>query len=427
MTYISQLKTGSVPPELASAATAEHLSTAELTDGIIGGTIAAVRNNRRTIAPLIIGGRTRVKINANIGTSSAKVDIREELAKMHIAVKYGADAIMDLSTSGDIAGIRAALIAECPVAVGTVPMYEMALDARQRGKSILDLSADEMFEVVERHCEQGVDFLTIHCGVTRSTVERFREVDRLGGAVSRGGTIMMEWIAKNNRENPFYEHYDRLLDILFRYNVAVSLGDGFRPGALKDATDRVQIEELVVLGELVKRARQKDVPVFVEGPGHVPLNQIVTNIQIQKTLCDNAPFYVLGPLVTDISPGYDHITAAIGGAIAAMAGADFLCYVTPAEHLRLPSIDDVKEGVIASRIAAHAADIARGLPGARDWDDAITRAKIDLDWEKVFSLCVDPEKARAYRASLPPHDSEELCSMCGEFCAVKRSKNISRK
>jgi phosphomethylpyrimidine synthase len=427
MTYIAQVRTGSMPAELAAAAAAEHLTVAELTDGIVKGTITAVRNNRRTIAPLLLGSRTRVKINANIGTSSAKADINEELAKMRIAVKYGADAIMDLSTSGDIAGIRAALIAECPVAVGTVPMYEMALNARQRGKSILDLTADEMFEVVERHCDQGVDFLTIHCGVTGATVERFREADRLGGAVSRGGTIMMEWIAKNNRENPFYEYYDRLLDIVSRYNVAVSLGDGFRPGAISDATDRVQIEELVVLGELVKRARKKDVPVFVEGPGHVPLNQVVTNIQIQKTLCDNAPFYVLGPLVTDISPGYDHITAAIGGALAAMAGADFLCYVTPAEHLRLPSIDDVKEGVIASRIAAHAADVARGLPGARDWDDAITRAKINLDWEKVFSLCVDPEKARAYRASLPPHDSEELCSMCGEFCAVKRSKNIQRK
>jgi phosphomethylpyrimidine synthase len=234
---------------------------------------------------------------------------------------------------------------------------------------------------------------------------------------------MMEWIHRNNRENPFYEYYDRLLEIMARYDVAVSLGDGFRPGALKDATDRVQIEELVILGELVKRARAADVGVFVEGPGHVPLNQVVTNIQIQKTLCDNAPFYVLGPLVTDISPGYDHITSAIGGAVAGMAGADFLCYVTPAEHLRLPSLEDVREGVIASRIAAHAADVARGHKGAIEWDHAISEAKQQLDWDKVISLCVDPDKARAYRESLPPGD-KELCSMCGEFCAVRRSRNV---
>lgn len=427
MTYIEQVKNGLVPTELAAAAGGERITVDRLTQAIKAGTISAVKNTRRSIKPLIIGGQTRIKINANIGTSSSRTELKEEMAKMSVAVKYGADAIMDLSTSGDTVGIRKALLDECPVAIGTVPMYEMALDARSKGKSILDLTADEMFEVVERHCEQGVDFLTIHCGVTRQTVARFAEASRLAGAVSRGGTIMMEWITLNNRENPFYEYYDRLLDILYKYNVAVSLGDGFRPGALCDATDRVQIEELVILGELVKRARARNVPVFVEGPGHVPLNQVVSNIQIQKSLCDNAPFYVLGPLVTDVSPGYDHISAAIGGALAGMAGADFLCYVTPAEHLRLPSVDDVREGVIASRIAAHAADIARGLPGARDWDDAISQAKIDLNWEKVISLCIDPEKAKRYRESLPPHESQELCSMCGEFCAVRRSKRISQK
>jgi phosphomethylpyrimidine synthase len=426
-TYIDQIKAKNIPAELKDAAVREKISVEFLAAGIANGTITATKNNGRGIKPLIIGAGTRIKVNANIGTSSAKADVREEMAKMQVAVKFGADAIMDLSTSGDTVHIRRALLAECPVAIGTVPMYEMAINARAKGKSILDLAADEMFEVVEAHCDQGVDFLTIHCGVTRETVERLKRADRLAGAVSRGGTIMMEWIAQNSKENPFYENFDRLISIVKRYNVAISLGDGFRPGALKDATDRPQVDELVVLGELVARARLENVPVFVEGPGHVPLNQVAANIQIQKTLCDNAPFYVLGPLVTDISPGYDHISAAIGGAVAGMAGADFLCYVTPAEHLRLPSVEDVKEGVIASRIAAHAADIARGLPGARDWDDELSRAKIALDWKKMISLCIDPEKAAAYRSSLPPHDGDELCSMCGEFCAVRRSRNVLKK
>lgn len=404
----------------------ERISAQALAAGVADGTIAVVRNTARDIQPLVIGKGTRIKINANIGTSASKSDFTEELTKMKVSVDAGADAIMDLSVAGDLPGLRRALIRECPVAIGTVPMYEMALRARERGKSILELTADEMFEVVEEHCREGVDFLTIHCGVNRQTVARFLEVNRAGGAVSRGGTIMMEWIHFNKRENPFFEHYDRLLDMLARHDVAISLGDGFRPGALRDATDRVQVEELVVLGELVKRARARGVTSFVEGPGHVPLHQVAANVQIEKTLCDNAPFYVLGPLVTDISPGYDHITAAIGGAVAGMAGVDFLCYVTPAEHLRLPSVDDVKEGVIASRIAAHAADIARGHPGAMDWDNAMARAKSDLDWEKVISLCVDPAKARRYRESLPPSDGNELCSMCGEFCAVRRSGRVHR-
>lgn len=410
--------------ELAAMARQEGLHTEELRRGIAAGTVVAVRNRARSIRPLVIGGPTRIKVNANIGTSSSRADLNDELEKMRVAVDSGADAIMDLSTSGDTTGIRRALLDECPVAIGTVPMYEMALRARTKGKSILELTVDEMFEVVEEHCRQGVDFLTIHCGVTRQTVERFKEVKRTGGAVSRGGTIMMEWIHRNGRENPFYEHYDRLLEIMAAHDTAVSLGDGFRPGALKDATDRVQVEELVVLGELVKRARERNVKAFVEGPGHVPLNEVAANIQMEKTLCENAPFYVLGPLVTDVSPGYDHISAAIGGAVAGMAGADFLCYVTPAEHLRLPSLDDVKEGVVASKIAAHAADIARGVPGARDWDDRISEAKSRLDWEQIISLCVDPHKARDYRQSLPPQDEETLCSMCGEFCAVKRSREV---
>lgn len=426
MTRMEQARAGIVTDELKAAAVKEGIPLEQMLEGVANGTICIVKNKLRNIEPLVIGAPSRVKINANIGTSSSLADINEELEKMHVAVNHGADAIMDLSTSGDLEKIRNELLKECPVAIGTVPFYEMALRARRQGKSVLEISADDMFAVVEDHCRAGVDFLTIHCGVNRQTVKRFKEVDRLAGATSRGGTIIMEWIHVNNAENPFYEQYDRLLDIMAEYDVAVSLGDGFRPGALKDATDRVQIEELVVLGELVKRARKRNVGVFVEGPGHVPLNQVVTNMQIQKTLCENAPFYVLGPLVTDVTPGYDHISGAIGGALAAMAGADFLCYVTPAEHLRLPSIDDVREGTIASRIAAHAADIARGNRKAIEWDHAISQAKIDLDWEKVISLCIDPDKARRYRESLPPSEGvENHCSMCGEFCAIRRSKNVS--
>jgi phosphomethylpyrimidine synthase len=424
-TRVGQAKNKTVTPEMTAAAATEGLGPDVLCAGIADGSIVMTRNTLRTIAPLSLGSKTRIKINANIGTSSARSDIREELDKMHIAVKYGADAIMDLSTAGDLPAIRKAILDECPVAVGTVPLYEMACRARDRKKSILDMTADEMFEVIEDHCDQGVDFLTLHCGVTQHSVERFRHAHRLGGAVSRGGTIIMEWIHHNKAENPLYAQYDRLLDILAKHDVCISLGDAFRPGALHDATDRVQVEELVILGELVVRAREKNIGVFVEGPGHVPLHQVAANMQIEKTLCGGAPFYVLGPLVTDVSPGYDHISAAIGGAVAGMAGADFLCYVTPAEHLRLPSIDDVKEGVIASRIAGHAADIARGLPGAMEWDNAVSRAKMSLDWEKFMSLCVDPDKARRYRASLLPQGDESPCSICGEFCAIKRSKAVA--
>lgn len=424
MTRMEKAKAGILTEEMKSAAVREGISPDKIMSAMAEGSIVLVKNNLRSIQPLVLGSPSRIKINANIGTSSAKADLEEELEKSRVAVRHGADAIMDLSTAGDLSIIRKALINQCQVAIGTVPLYEMAVRARQKGKSVLELSADDMFEVIEDHCSEGVDFLTLHCGVTVQTVARFKEVHRLAGATSRGGTIIMEWIHCNKKENPLYEQYDRLLDICAKYDVAVSLGDAFRPGALHDATDRAQIEELIVLGELVKRARARNVGVFVEGPGHVPLNQVAANIQIQKSLCNNAPFYVLGPLVTDVSPGYDHISSAIGGAVAGMAGADFLCYVTPAEHLRLPSIDDVREGVIASRIAAHAADIARGNPGAMEWDNAVSKAKVDLDWERVLSLCIDPEKARNYRESLPPGDDEKLCSMCGEFCAIRRSKNI---
>jgi phosphomethylpyrimidine synthase len=424
MIRVASAKKGIVTQEMRKAAASENMAAKALCRALADGSVVIARNTRRRISPLAIGAGTRIKINANIGTSSAKADIKEELQKMRVAVKYGADAIMDLSTSGDLTEIRAAILRECPVAVGTVPLYEMALVAQSKKKSVLKISANEMFDVIERHCEQGVDFLTLHCGVTMHSVERFKRAGRLAGSVSRGGTIIMEWIHHNKKENPLYAEFDRLCEICARYDVCISLGDAFRPGALADATDRVQVQELVTLGELVRQAREKNVGVFVEGPGHVPLNQVASNVQIEKTLCNNAPFYVLGPLVTDVSPGYDHISAAIGGAVAGMAGADFLCYVTPAEHLRLPSVEDVREGVVASRIAGHAADVARGLPGAEQWDLAVSRAKIDLNWNKFMSLCVDPDKARAYRASLPPRGDESPCSICGEFCAIKRSKQV---
>jgi len=424
MIRVASAKKGIVTQEMRKAAASENMAAKALCRALADGSVVIARNTGRRISPLAIGAGTRIKINANIGTSSAKADIKEELQKMRVAVKYGADAIMDLSTSGDLTEIRAAILRECPVAVGTVPLYEMALVAQSKKKSVLKISANEMFDVIERHCEQGVDFLTLHCGVTMHSVERFKRAGRLAGSVSRGGTIIMEWIHHNKKENPLYAEFDRLCEICARYDVCISLGDAFRPGALADATDRVQVQELVTLGELVRQAREKNVGVFVEGPGHVPLNQVASNVQIEKTLCNNAPFYVLGPLVTDVSPGYDHISAAIGGAVAGMAGADFLCYVTPAEHLRLPSVEDVREGVVASRIAGHAADVARGLPGAEQWDLAVSRAKIDLNWNKFMSLCVDPDKARAYRASLPPRGDESPCSICGEFCAIKRSKQV---
>jgi phosphomethylpyrimidine synthase len=424
MTRVASAKKGIITAEMKKAAAAEKMSPTFLRKGLADGSIVISRNIHRSIAPLALGAGTRIKVNANIGTSSAQADAGEELEKMRVAVRYGADAIMDLSTFGDLAAIRREILDQCPVAVGTVPLYEMALLAKRKKKSVLNITASEMFDVVEQHCEQGVDFLTLHCGVTMHSVERFKKAGRLAGSVSRGGTIIMEWIHHNRRENPLYAEFDRLLDICVKHDVCISLGDAFRPGAIADATDRVQVQELVILGELVVAAREKNVGVFVEGPGHVPLNQVAANVQIEKTLCNNAPFYVLGPLVTDISPGYDHISAAIGGAVAGMAGADFLCYVTPAEHLRLPSIEDVREGVIASRIAGHAADIARGYPGAAQWDEQLSRAKIDLNWKKMLSLCVDPEKATAYRASLPPTDDESLCSICGEFCAIKRSRQV---
>jgi phosphomethylpyrimidine synthase len=367
-----------------------------------------------------VGEGLKTKINVNLGVSKDVCSFEGEMNKARLSLKFKADAIMDLSVSGDTEGFRKRLVAEVPVMIGTVPIYDTLT---RTGKPTEQITLEDWFETVRIHAENGIDFITIHAGLNQKCASSLRLNKRLCGIVSRGGAILYEWMAKTGQENPFYEHFDRLLDICEQHDVCISLGDGLRPGAIKDSTDAPQIEELITLGELTKRAWAHNVQVMIEGPGHVPLHEVEMNMKLQKKLCHHAPFYVLGPLVTDIAPGYDHITSAIGGALAAMHGADFLCYVTPAEHLRLPSADDVKEGIIASKIAAHAGDLAKGIPGAAELDHAMSAARGSLDWEGQFSLALDPEKARAYRASSQPTD-KGVCTMCGDFCSMKRLKGL---
>ncbi len=365
--------------------------------------------------PCAIGEGLTVKVNANVGTSRDLPDLEPELEKARVAVRYGADAIMDLSTGGDVDAIRRTILKEVRVPVGTVPIYQEGLRAARRS-AVVDMDEDDMFGGIERHAKDGVDFMTVHCGITLESVSRLRNSGRLTDVVSRGGSFLTAWILHNKMENPLYENFDYLLELAQKYEFAISLGDGLRPGCVADATDRAQIQELIILGELVQRCREVGVQCMVEGPGHVPLSQIQANVQLEKRVCDNAPFYVLGPLVTDIAPGYDHIVGAIGGAIAAFAGADFLCYVTPAEHLSLPDVEDVKEGVIASKIAAHAADLALGRGAERD--ERMARARKKLDWEAMYREALDPEKARRYRKRGATAE-DEGCSMCGDVCAIK--------
>ena len=425
MTLLQQLRRGDIPDFLTKIAREERRETAFLVDGLLSGTIVAPRNTGRLFDhPVAIGRGLRTKVNANLGTSPDHECIEEELRKLSVAARCGADAVMDLSTGRQIRSTRQRVIAASPVAVGTVPMYEAAARCRDRQQSIEGLTVDDLFEVIEDHGRDGVDFITVHCGATRLAIEFMQRQGRVMDIVSRGGALLVQWMVHHDRENPLYEHFDRLLEIAGRWEMTLSLGDGFRPGCLADASDRAQIGELLVLGELARRAREAGVQAMIEGPGHVPIHKIAENILIQKSLCEGAPFYVLGPLVTDIAPGYDHITAAIGGAIAAMHGADFLCYVTPAEHLRLPTVDDVRAGVIASRIAAHAADIAKEVPGAMEPDLALSRARKQLDWEGQFAHALDPEAARQARAERPPAQAD-LCTMCGDFCAIRASSKAT--
>jgi len=420
MTQLEYARKGIITDKMRETALAEGVSPEFIRDGITDGNIIICHNIKHLNgSPLAVGRGLRTKVNANIGTSADDLDIAKELEKARVAVQSGADAIMDLSTGGPVDEIRRAIIAETGACIGSVPIYQAALDAvRIRKKAIVDMTVDDIFAGIIKHAEDGVDFITVHCGVTRSTVERMKGEGRIMDVVSRGGAFTIEWMTYNNRENPLYENFDRLLEITKEYDMTLSLGDGFRPGCLAGATDRAQIYELILLGELTQRAQEAGVQVMIEGPGHVPLNQIETNVLLQQRLCHGAPFYVLGPLVTDIAPGYDHITCAIGGAMAAAAGADFLCYVTPSEHLRLPTVDDVREGVMAARIAAHAGDIAKGVKGAMEKDMAMARCRKKLDWEGQFNLAIDPEKARRLRAESGVSD-HGACTMCGEFCAYK--------
>lgn len=419
MTQLEQARNGTITNEMKQSALKEGVEPNYIRASIADGVVIITKNKRhKSIEPLAIGRGLRTKINANIGSSQDRVSLKDELEKLHVAVNAGADAVMDLSTGGQIDEIRKAVMAESTAPIGTVPIYQAALEAVRKGKSFVELDTEEIFDIIEKHAEDGVDFITVHCGVTRRSVEHIKKEGRLMGIVSRGGALTAEWMNFNKRENPLFENYDRLLKIAKKYDMVLSLGDGLRPGCLADATDRGQIEELVTLGELAQQAVSEGVQVMIEGPGHVPLNQIEANILLQKRLCHGAPFYVLGPLVTDIAPGYDHITSAIGGAIAGAAGADFLCYVTPSEHLRLPTIEDVKEGVIASKIAAHAADIAKGVKGAMNRDIQMAKARKALNWDEQIRLSVDPERARLLRESSPPSD-KEVCTMCGSLCAIK--------
>ncbi len=418
-TQMQMAREGKISDAMRIVAEREKQTPESIRERVARGTVAICANvNHAGLRPAGVGEGLSVKVNANIGTSSTFPDIAPELDKLAEAVRCGADAVMDLSTGNHIDESRRQIIGHSPVMVGTVPIYEATVRAIREHGAVVSMTPENLLQTIEQQAKDGADFMTIHCGITQTANERLQRQGRLMDIVSRGGSFIAGWMLHNERENPLYEHYDDILDICEKYDVTVSLGDGLRPGCLADATDRAQLTELITLGELVDRAWRRGVQVMVEGPGHVPFDQIAANMKLEKRLCRNAPFYVLGPLVTDIAPGYDHITAAIGGTLAAVSGADFLCYVTPAEHLALPTIEDVHAGVITARIAAHAADVAKGTPGAADWDRQMAKARKQLDWEAQLRLAIDPDYARAKRGARNAAD-EEACSMCGEYCAVK--------
>ncbi|MFO7716667.1 phosphomethylpyrimidine synthase ThiC [Desulfosarcina sp.] len=420
-TQMDAARKGIITSQMAIVAQKEQMASEKLRALIAAGKVIIPANRSHTqLDPQGVGQGLRTKINVNLGISKDCCDIDLEMGKVRLALALKAEAIMDLSCYGKTREFRRKLVAMSPAMIGTVPIYDAV---GFYDKNLKDITVDEMFDVVRRHCEDGVDFLTIHAGLNRSAAEKIKRRERITNIVSRGGSLMFTWMQLNDRENPFFEHYDRLLEICQAYDVSLSLGDGCRPGCLHDSTDASQVEELITLGELTKQAWEKNVQVMIEGPGHMALNEIAGNMMLEKRLCHGAPFYVLGPIVTDVAPGYDHITSAIGGAVAAASGADFLCYVTPAEHLRLPDLEDMKEGIIATRIAAHAADIAKGIPGARRWDDAMGEARAALDWEKMLALAMDPEKARRYRQSSQP-EHEDSCTMCGKMCAVRNMNRV---
>ena len=417
-TIIEKAKKGDITSEIKAVAEREKADPEKLRNLVATGKVCIPFNVHRDFEPIGIGAGLKTKINANLGTSPLVCDAEYEIEKMRVAIKYGADTVMDLSTGGDLSRIRKRMIADSTVPLGTVPIYELVKRIREKGGKDTDWTKDDFLEVIERQAVEGVDFMTLHAGITLAGIEVLKRSDRLTSIVSRGGSLLAAWMIRKNSENPLFEFYDEVLNILYKHDVTISLGDGLRPGCLHDATDETQIHELVVLGGLTTRAWERNVQVIIEGPGHVPLNEITANIQLQKKICHGAPFYVLGPLVTDVAPGYDEITSAIGGAIAAAAGADYLCYVTPAEHLALPDIEDVRRGVVASRIAAHAGDIAKGIPGARDWDDKMSMARAEQDWQTQIKLALDPDRAQERRDKLPESARKSgVCTMCGEYCS----------
>ncbi|MNO78198.1 Phosphomethylpyrimidine synthase [compost metagenome] len=424
MNYTTQMdaaKKGIITKEMEIVAEKEKMNVEELRGLVSKGKVAIPANkNHKNISPEGVGQGLRTKINVNLGISKDCCDFDQELEKVRIAIDMKAEAIMDLSNYGKTEGLRRRIVEMSPAMIGTVPIYDAV---GFYDKELKDITVDEFFRVVEKHGEDGVDFITIHAGLNRESANTFKRNKRLTHIVSRGGSLLFAWMELNNKENPFYEHYDRLLDICEKYDMTISLGDALRPGSINDATDASQIKELITLGELTKRAWERNVQIIVEGPGHMAINEIEANMLLQKKLCHGAPFYVLGPLVTDVAPGYDHITSAIGGTIAATYGADFLCYVTPAEHLRLPNLEDMKEGIVASKIAAHAADIAKGIKGAREWDNKMSKARADIDWEEMFSLALEPEKPRRYREESTPEHSDS-CTMCGKMCSMRNMKRI---
>jgi phosphomethylpyrimidine synthase len=425
MTQLELARDGKISPEMEQAAAAENVSAEKLRQLVASGRAVIPKNKKRQFDQILaIGEGLRTKVNANIGTSGPCCGVQQEIEKLEVAVAAGTDSVMDLSTGADYVEVRRAILERSPVMLGAVPIYAVATRLRLEKKPLAKMDGDDLFRSIEDQCADGIDYITVHCGVTREVVRRLKHFQRVMPMVSRGGSILVHWMEKNDKENPLYEDFDALLDIAYTYDVTLSLGDGFRPGTVVDATDGPQVEELIVIGELARRARERGVQVIIEGPGHVPLNQVVANVVIEKQICDGAPFYLLGPLTTDIAPGYDHITGAIGGAIAAAAGADFLCYVTPAEHLCIPDTSDVRAGVIASRIAAHSGDIAKGVPGAVERDRQMSIYRQKLDWEGMMSQALDPEWARQ-RVSLSA--DKETCTMCGELCAVKLSQQFKKK
>jgi phosphomethylpyrimidine synthase len=419
MTQLEYAKNNKITPLMRKIARLEGVSPKSLLKNIKEGKAVILKNRVHNISkPCGVGLGLRTKVNSNLGTSTDKSSLKEELKKLDISIKYGADSVMDLSVGGNLKGIRKEIIKHSSIPLGTVPVYEIAVGAQLKKGTFLKFTPADMLEVLNEQAKEGVDFFTVHSGVTQNNIQILKKNKRILNIVSRGGAILASWMHFNKKENPFYEYFDEILDIAYEYDVVLSLGDGMRPGSILDATDKCQIAELKTLGELAERAKKRNVQVMIEGPGHVPLNQIVENIKLEKKLCHGAPFYVLGPLVTDVASGYDHINASIGGAIAASAGADFLCYVTPAEHLRHPSIDDVKEGVIASRISAHAADIVKNNKFAIKWDREISLARLNRDWKKQINLSIDPVKAKEYRRKSQPRN-KEVCTMCGKYCSIK--------